>query len=203
MPLSATALVSLLEAREFLGGELDGEIDRVVGLINAATDYCERKVEDGIVSREYAAEVFDGSGLRDLSLPHQPITSVASVDFLSTSAPVAWNAVDLTAYPLLILTPARRRIAFRNLSFPVGFQNVRVTYTAGYGDAGDVAPMPELLRQAALQCVKTLYDAKDDDGEAAVTSVAGGVGSQVLTYLDRALPKLTLDALASYRRRRF
>lgn len=202
MPLATYALVSLLEAREFLGNESDGEIERITGLINAASEWCERKFEGPIKSRTWTNEVFDGSGSRELALTQQPVTAVTAVSFLKNPAPVEWDPVVLATYPVVIVTPGRRRIAFRNAVFPAGFQNVQVTYTAGYGDAADVAPMPDLVKQVCLQAVKVLYEAKDDDGVSAVT-VGGPTGAQTTTYLDRVLPKSTLDILTSFRRRRY
>lgn len=201
MALSAHALISLLEAREFLGGEADGEVERIEDLVNAATDYCELRGGGPILSRTYADQVFDGSGSRDLLLPRDAVTAVASVDTLLTYAPVDWDPVNLTDYPVLVVTPGRRRIAFRNRNFPCGFQNVRVTYTAGWGDAAGLVPLPAFLPEACRQAVKELYVAKDDDGVSAVT-VGGPTGAQVTSYLDRAMPRLTLDMLDRFRANR-
>jgi hypothetical protein len=61
--------------------------------------------------------------------------------------------------------------------------------------------MPELLRQACLQAVKALYDAREDDGVSSVTT--GGPTSQTTTYLDRALPTQTVEILRHFRPRRY
>jgi uncharacterized phiE125 gp8 family phage protein len=200
--LVAHALITLLEAREFLGGDTDGDVVRIEGLIAAASEYCERKACGPLKSRAWPDEVFDGDGSRELVLTQEPVTGVAAVAFLKNTGPVEWDTVVLADYPVVIVTPARRRIAFRNAVFPCGFQNVRVTYTAGYGDAGNVAPVPEILKEACKQAVKELYEAKDEEGEQAIT-VGAPTGTQTTTYLDRAMPKTTLDVLETFRRRRY
>jgi uncharacterized phiE125 gp8 family phage protein len=202
MALGSHALVSLLEAREFLGGETEGEIERITELVNAASDAVERIAGGPLKSRTWTDEVFDGTGYPELVLSQEPVTAVAAVAFLKNWAPVEWDPVVLASYPVTIVTPARRRIAFRNAIFPAGTQNVRVTYTAGYGDAGGVAPLPTLLKQACLQVVKELYDAKDDDAVSAI-AIGGPTGTQTTSYVERVLPKKTVAFIRSYGRRRW
>lgn len=202
MPLSDSALVSIVEAQEHIGGESAGDLERLTRAVNAAANYVELRT-GRIASREFSNEVHDGSGCRDLVLVREPVTSVSAVAFLAAEWPVYWDPVDLSLYPVLVLTPARRRIAFRNLVFPRGFQNVRVTYEAGFGDAGGVAPMPDLLKELSLQIARKLYEEREDDRVASVTTQGGPTGSQVISYLNEALPKLTLDLLDGFRVRRF
>ena len=198
MALSPVAVISVLEAREFLGAEPDGE--RLNDVINAATEFCEKEVEGPIVSRTITDEVFDGTGDRELALTSAPVTAVSAVKVLVAEAPVDFDPIDLALYPVIVITPGRRRIAFRNRTFPRGFQNVQVTYTAGYD--GVLCPMPSLLKEACRQVVKELYAAKDDDGVASIT-VGGPTGAQTTTYAQRVVPDKTIDALRKFRKARY
>ena len=204
MSLLATAIVSRIEAKEFLQVPDDSRLDRLDQVIGAATNYVEGKVEFPVKSRTYTDVLLDGSGSSEIWISAAPITKVTKVEFLRTDVPEAWDEQLAATYPVLILTPGRHRIAYRTNSFPYGLRTVRATYNAGYADADGTAgasilPMPELFKEACLQACQTLWTHFDrtKDGIASL-SISGPNGSTT-TYLDQALPKLTIDALKGYR----
>lgn len=195
MSLIATALVTLVEAKQQLRQPTDDRNQVIERIVNAATGYVERKIDRPVVVRAVTDELVDGSGTNELTLSKCPIASVTAVSYLSGVSPEAWTALDLTAsgYPPVIVGPGKSRFMLRAYWFPCGRQNVKVSYAAGY------STVPDELKEAGLQVVKALYrqfEKAPDDAQS-----VSFAGNAVTVELDRTLPKQTLDILAMYRRR--
>jgi hypothetical protein len=196
---AATELVSLVEAQEYLGAD-ESKLERLERVVLAALRFCEKTIGGGkILSADYV-DVLDGSGSNELTLLHDPVTAVTKIEQIRTTVPVAWDELTAAAYPVVILTPGRRRIAFRNAIFCRGIQNWQVTYTAGYGDADGVAPLDEDLKEAALQVCGALWRAPEIQA-AQIASIS--MNGQTTTYLNEAVPKQTISLLKGFRRRRW
>lgn len=193
MSLLATAIVSLVEAKQQLRLPNDDRNWIVERIVNAATDYLEAKVDRPIVVRAIADELRDGDGSNELALVKCPIASVTAVSTLTSVTPEVWEAVNLSTYPPVVIGPGRSRFLFRALSIPCGQQNVRVSYTAGY------STVPSDLKEAALQAVKALYRQFEKNPDDAQT--ISFAGNAVTSELDRTLSAQTLDMLKNRRRR--
>jgi len=102
-------------------------------------------------------EYFDGGG-RTLLLARFPVESVTSIN---VDADAVWGAATLLGSTDYRLNKLRGRIVFGadgSESWPTGYQNIRVVYTAGFVAGGEIPPagqsaMPEAIRRAyILQC---------------------------------------------------
>ncbi len=199
---AATEVVSFVQAREYLGLTDESRLDRIEQVLDAAVGYCEIKTREKLLTASYV-DVLNGSGWNELALNHAPVTSVTQLRVLTTLAPEAWDVVSAALYPVVILTPGRRRIAFRNRAFECGMRNWEVTYAAGYGDADGVEPIPANLVEAVLQAAQVLWTHFDRHKEGILSVATAGPNGSTITYLDQALPKTTVEMLEGFRKRRW
>lgn len=187
MSLSPYALITLQDAKEHLtivGADSDPVIE---GLVNTATEAIEEFCgERELVTRE-ALEVHDGDGSNELQLRQYPVTDVSLVEFWDGTA---WLPYDPDDYGLYIVEPVLDTIGFRNLCFPRGRQNVRVTRTAGF------TATPSKLKEACRQAVLSIWKQKDRQiADIAAMSIPGG---QAVTYGKDDLPAQTKMLLKGY-----
>ncbi len=191
--LGALAFVGLAEARMRLRQPNEDRNAIIERMIDAACDYLERKIGRPIKARDVVNGLHNGDGSCELVTNLSPVISVDAIRVLNSVMPEVWLPVDLSTYPVVVVEPGLARIHLRGSYFPCGRQNVALDYRAGF------EAVPDGLREAALEAVKCLYRQfeKNPDDAAAITFA----GNSVNVELDRALPKLTLDLLAGYRRR--
>lgn len=198
---AATELVSFIEAKEYTGAG-EGGSERLRQVVDAALAYCGRKIGFSVLSAQYVP-VLDGSGSNELFLPHAPITAVTKVERLTDVVALTWEELTAADYPVVIVTPGRRRIAFRNAVFTCGIQNWRITLNAGYGDADEVCPIPDDLHEAALHVVDSLWRAPERQAAGIASISVSGPNGSTTSYLDQVLPRQTLDVFAELRKRRW
>lgn len=195
MSLEAWALITLQDAKEHLqvsGNEFDPVIE---GMIESATLVCEgpeRGADRELASRAHTAEVFDGRGCYSLRLRQYPVTAVSSVDFLTEWSGPTWASQNTTTHGLYIVQPIQEYIAFRDLYFPLGSQNVRVTYTAG------LTTIPNRLKDACRMALKALWDVRDKQNQSIASQ--SFVGGQTVVYDRKFLPEAFDVLMAPYRR---
>jgi len=116
---------------EMTGTGLDTVIDRMIA---ASTDYIENATGRRFKRTTYANEIYDGadigpnpSGKPFLLLRHAPVASVTSIQYRQgTVSSPTWTSFTADDY---ILDPVSGIV---QVSLPEGFQNVRVSYVAGY-----------------------------------------------------------------------
>lgn len=86
MALSTTALITLAQAKLYLG-ITDEDSDRILeSLIERATGFLERYCNRKLKSRSYSREVYRGNGSRNLALDQYPVTAVGRVSEGRTNA---------------------------------------------------------------------------------------------------------------------
>ena len=194
MSLASWSLLTLQDAKDHLsvtGNEMDAVVE---GLVESASLMCEEYVDRQLMTRTYSAEIYDGQGGLALKLRQFPITSVTSVEFLTGGPPDEWTTQSLTTYGSYVLQPVYESIAFRNLWFPRGSQNVRVTYVAGYS----TTTLPRAIKDACRIAVKALWDVRDKQN-AGIASQSN-MGGQTVVYDKAALPKMWAVLLDPYAR---
>jgi len=122
-------------------------------LIEAAGNIIENHLDTPVDSAE-RTQAYNGNGLRQLALRAIPITALGDIvikDFAGTSTTFAGSNFDFD--------PVQGRISFKPEStanfdrFDAGFQNITVTYTAGF-TSGNI---PEAIQEATVQIVTRLY----------------------------------------------
>ena len=176
MALDTTnALVSLAEAKTFLKISASSEDSVIEDFINRASiwanDYTGRRLK----SRSNS-DVYDGDGSDILLLRDYPVNAVTSFQIVDEPVPlIIYEDFSLNAENGIIKTKNWRMIT-------KGFQNVTITYTAGYSTP------PETLKEAVLLYVGHLYRRQYADQKFGVQSET--VGDRTTTYgSDDIIPK--------------
>jgi uncharacterized phiE125 gp8 family phage protein len=147
-------LVTLAQVKEHLeivnadqDSYLSTLIERVTGLVEGST---RRKLK----SRTYTDELYDGSGTAVLRLKEWPVTSITAISFLDSQTSTTWTSQSLTY--AVIDKETERSIVFRDgTPFPRGFQNVKLTFVAGY------STVPAELASETLRFLTLLHRLKD------------------------------------------
>lgn len=120
-------------------------------------DYCRRALCTQTWRLQLDAFPADQSFLR---LPRPPLQAVTSVQYVDQSGTlVTWASSNYVVDPDSL--PGRLHLAY-GVSWPsprCQANAVRVTYTAGYGDAGDA--VPEALRHALKLLVGAWYEHRE------------------------------------------
>lgn len=177
----AANLVTLQQIKSFLGEEsalLDDELNT---LIAAASQQIRRHI-DPIEYTTYTDELLDGTGKPWVMVQHWPLKAG------DPARVVELNGTEITS--ACKFEERTGRIHYAG-GFPVGVQNISVTYTAGYG-----ATAPEDLQAACLMLVK-FYVKSDLMARSVFFEGGGGMGAE------RAMPmqvRAILESYPSYRR---
>jgi len=124
-------------------------------LLEAASDWVKLYTRKDFTSAAYT-EKYDGQGTFDMFLNQTPVTDVATViiDYQDGTTP---TTIDNTADDQFLYDGETGELKFHPNStadityFPFGFQNITVTYTAGY------AALPEAITEAVCQIAAALY----------------------------------------------
>ncbi|HMX42100.1 MAG TPA: phage head-tail connector protein [Elusimicrobiota bacterium] len=176
MALDTTnALVSLAEAKTFLKISASSEDSVIEDFINRASiwanDYTGRRLK----SRSNS-DVYDGDGSDILLLRDYPVNAVTLFQIVDEPVPlIIYEDFSLNAENGIIKTKNGRMIT-------KGFQNVTITYTAGYSTP------PETIKEAVLLYVGHLYRRQYADQKFGVQSET--VGDRTTTYgSDDIIPK--------------
>ena len=188
-------------------GVADTTYDAIVGaLIPTVQDKVERYLGTAIDSATFTDEAYDGDGSQELWLKNYPVTAVSAVKIVSddgttttlASADYRWSSqgkiVRLPYYGGML--PTRDSwgdpIGLGGGSvFPNGFQNVKVTYTAGYGT------VPDDLQYAAFVMIDAMLAGQGVDIFA--QQVAEGNENRVARSAEEAL-QIYRQLLGPFRR---
>jgi hypothetical protein len=181
----ATTLCSVDEVKEYLGQK--GAVAEDDELI---TRFCERitKVFEGYcgVNTFFTAsytEYQNGNGTKYIFLNNIPVTSVSHLyedpDWLFAEEYVSGTFIVVDA----------RYIAMRDDLIPVGEQNVKIVYTAGY------STIPDDIKQVAIEEVARKFRRRKE-GDLISKTVEGGS----ISYVRDELLRSTKDVLNRYRK---
>ncbi len=155
----------------------DTVLDNLALAVNSwVAEYISRPTMD---SQAYSS-VFNGDGQPVLFMPNRPITAVASVTVNGVAIPAAPGPLEAG------FAFDASRIALRGYCFAIGFQNVAITYTAGY------TVIPEAIKQAATQLAAFLYAERTRIGKSSETM------DQQTTVLIQDVPKDIISLLTPY-----
>ena len=109
-----------------------------------------------------------------------------------TWSTATWTTQNQSTHGLYIVQPIKEYVAFRDLYFPRGSQNVRVTYTAG------LTSIPNAVKDACRIALKAIWDQRDKQNQSiASQSFPGG---QTVVYDRKFLPDSFFRLLHPYQR---
>lgn len=186
MALPSNALTTLSRVKGRLPNVAAGYDGVLEELIAACSSFIEQTCKRSFLRSIKSNELYDGvdeSGTRKTSLllMSYPVTAVASVELRQSRSPEVWETLDTGLYDIDLT----RGILFFQSPLPVGFRNVRITYTAGYlidfANATNAA-LHTLPADLSLACEKMAvreFHKRDHAGES-----SRGIGSDQIVWLD-------------------
>jgi len=147
MALDIYALVTLLQAKDYMKVEHTEEDTLIEDLINRATYYLEqRKYQRALKQRTFTDELYNGMGTKELRLSTFPVKSVSSVSYVDDGG----NETTIDDYRI----DEKRGILFRHGGWLDGVSNYKITWVGGYD------PIPYWLEQECLQLVSDWYEGR-------------------------------------------
>lgn len=175
MSVSAYALCSLADVKNYLG--IEGAVSTKDNLIESLIDSCSTFIES-YCQRQFKSrsrvEYYSGDGHSNKLIPkYYPIISITSIYDDTSRGYGADYLMDPDDYTVL----DNRIIAFGTGVFSFGYNNIKLTYIAGY------ATIPFDLKQAAIELVAMKVREGEIGGILGLTSKSDQQGFS-FTYKD-------------------
>jgi len=193
MSLKANALTTLAQAKSHLSISPSDSLQdaRIEMFINAASEKIERYTNRLLVSQGTIEELQHGRRENILLLKHWPIIAVSEISIDYTAAHTApANVLVATDYTI---SDDLNSVLLINSTFPVGFNNVKISYTAGY------VTIPSDLELACLWLVEWYYLSRTRGDMGRTTISKGGESVGVLD----SMPPMIAEMLEFYKRTEF
>jgi hypothetical protein len=151
-------------------------------LITAASQFIQTWLNRAIASETYS-ETRDGDGGQKLVFANAPVSAVASLTIDGEAIPLApsahWRGYVFS--PTVLYLQGRR--------FTPGFQNVAVSYTAGYDST------PPEIEQACIELVALRYKERDRIGQ-----VSKNLAGEIVAFSQKDMPADVQTLIDQYRR---
>lgn len=139
MSFAANAIITdTREAWDYLMATVDerAEFDAdMINWINGMSTMLENECNRKIVSRTYTAELQDGNGRPWLIVEQYPITSISAL-LIKDSTGSTISTVDVSTQLVIDNKRGRIQLTPEAGSFIKGFQNISITYIAGFSGDG-------------------------------------------------------------------
>ncbi|MBP2638375.1 MAG: hypothetical protein H6Q72_4282 [Firmicutes bacterium] len=152
-------------------------------LISAASAFVVTWVKRDLLSASYT-EQRNGNGSCRMMLKNTPVTAVSSLTVNGHSIPASTQPGISPGYWF-----DDKMLYVKGYSFPNGFGNVTIDYTAGY------TTVPLELEQVVIELVANKYKRRDRIGED-----SKDLGGQTVSYSKRDLSQDHMDLLSIYKR---
>jgi uncharacterized phiE125 gp8 family phage protein len=193
MSLKPNALTTLATAKSHLSISPSDALQdvRIELMINAASEKIERYTNRTLVSQGTISDLQHGRRENILLLKQWPIIAISEVSLDYTAAHTdPLNVLPATDYTI---SDDRNCVLLINRTFPVGFNNIKVSYTAGY------VTVPSDLELACLWLVEWYYlmRTRGDMGRTSASKGGESVG-----VLDK-MPPMIAEMLEFYKRSEF
>lgn len=182
MTTSLTTRAAFKEYLQITNTTDDALIDRLVLAVSELVAQVLQRDVGAIVS---FTEIYDGSGNIRQVLRNYPVVAVSAVSINGQAQTSAGSSVTATGYRF-----DRYGLILNGNVFPIGIQNITVTYTAGN------AAVPADVAQAALETMAWVYRARNRAGETS-KAIQGGQTS----YSEKDIPPTAMRILNNYQRR--
>ncbi len=154
MELNSNALVSWEFVRDYSGKFQEAQKDKVVSLINWISSKAETIAQREIISKERVLDMCGNGGPR-IYLPVTPISDVDSI-IIDNDHSFIIDPLDELEYYI----DSKSGIITRyNYHWPIGFYNIRVTYTAGW----TIENMPADIQKACLEAINVAWNRQNDN----------------------------------------
>lgn len=185
------ALISLTEVKESLGINVGTYDNLLTRLINSATEqienYCNRRFTETVYT-----EIYSGDGNQFLFLRNAPVTALTKIEFMTGDYDdPAWDAYESEFYNIdttytggSTMSNDNSGVVYNRVSFYKGFNNIRVSYVAGY------STIPSDVSESCVDLVSYLYKAKNSKG-----IKSESLGDRSVTYDTGATVKSAFDSL--------
>lgn len=182
--MAAGDLTTLANVKSWFSPPLTATTDDALltRLITAASQFIQTWLGQQLAVQTYT-ETRDGKGGQKLALTNIPVTALSSLTIDGLAIPPAPDALS----PGYAFSPTM--LYLRGYTFTPGFQNVSVTYTAGY------AVTPPEIEQACIELVALRYKERDRIGH-----VSKGVAGETVTFTQKDMPPDVQSILNQYLR---
>lgn len=193
MTVKANALTTLAQAKSHLSISPSDSLQdaRIEMFINAASEKIERYTNRLLVSQGAIAELQHGRRENIILLKQWPIIAISEVSIDYTAAHTA--PANVLAASDYTISDDKNSLLLINSTFPVGFNNIKITYTAGY------TTVPSDLELAALWLVEWYYLLRTRGDMGRTTASKGGESVGVL----EKMPTMIAEMLEFYKRSEF
>lgn len=151
-------------------------------LITAASQYIQTWLNRAVAVETYT-ETRDGNGGHRMVFANVPVTAVASLAIEGETIPRALNE-HWRGY---VFSPTM--LYLQGARFTPGFQNVAVTYTAGYEST------PPDIEQACIELVALRYKERDRIGQ-----VSKNLAGEIVAFSQKDMPPDVQTLIDQYRR---
>lgn len=181
-------LTTLANVKAWLSITTNGEDAVLQSLITSVSKYIENWLNRTILSATYT-EYRDGTGTNRIMLANQPVTAVSSVVMNNLGVPaVAIPASTAMSFGYVFDARNIKLVGF-GAKFPMGMNNVVVTYTAGY------ATVPVDIERACLELVALRFRERSRIGENSKS-----IGGETVSYNVKDFPDSVRTLLNQYRK---
>lgn len=183
--MAAGDLTSLPNVKGWMSPPLTNATDDAVltRLITAASQYIQTWLNRTIASTVYV-ENYNGTGGFRLVLPNYPVTAVASVTVNAVPVPAAAPGSATSGFLF-----DGFGLYLRGYRFTEGFQNIAVTYTAGFPST------PPELEQACIELVALRYKERDRVGQNSKS-----IGGEIVSFNTKDFTGPIQTILDSYKK---
>ena len=193
MALAPYALTSVAMAKSHLNiASADTSQDvRLELLVNAATQRIEVMTDRALKSRAHV-ELRSGRKSNIITMRQWPITAVSQINVDSDNLFGADSILDPTSYAIC---DEGNSIVLLNDYFDVGFNNIRIAYTAGYNSTDHIGELAD-LEVVCLWMVEWWYRHRERGDMGRTSKTKGDETVGILAQM----PPMIREALLEYKR---
>lgn len=175
-------LTTLANVKQYLTVNVTTDDALLTRLISAASAFIQSWLNRNLASQTYT-ETRNGHGGYVLPLANYPVTAVSSVAVDNVAIPAASDPTQ-TGYVF-----SDKALYLNGYCFSRGFQNVAVTYTAGF------ATIPLDIEQACIDLVGLKYKERNHIGQTSKT-----LGQETINYSQMDISDAVKATLSQYRK---
>jgi len=174
-------LTNLADAKAWLTVSGNADDALLTRLISASSDYIQTWLSRDISLQPYVS-TRNGTGGKRMMFKNYPVASITYLKIDGTTIPLSTNGANgyvSDTYTLMLI----------GYTFTRGYQNVELSYTAGY------ASVPKEIAQACIELVALRYKDRDH-----ISMVSKSIGGEVVTYSQKDMSDSIKTTLSNYKK---